>query len=78
MGEIINIKSEQVYPKWLNVELWKEYVEHRKEIKSPMTERAERMGIRKLGRLVDDGDSQEDILETAIFNNWKGLWKLEK
>ena len=66
------------YPKWLHVELWKEYVEHRKEIGSPMTERAERMGINKLGRLIDEGNDQTDLLETAIFNNWKGLWNLKK
>ena len=78
MLKIVSNVVNEPYPKWLNIELWKEYVEHRKEIKSPMSERAERMGINKLGRLIDEGNDQTDLLETAIFNNWKGLWNLKK
>ena len=73
LAEIINIKKQQ-YPDWLIVDLWHEYVEHRKEIKKPLSERSERMALRKLKRLIDAGGDQEDILETAVMNGWQGLF----
>ena len=73
LAEVINIKKAQ-YPDWLDVDLWSEYVEHRKEIKRPMSERAERMALRKLKRLIDSGGDQNEILENAVMNGWQGLF----
>jgi hypothetical protein len=76
MGEIVTIKQHQVdYPKWLNLELWQMYIEKRIEIKKPLTERAERMAIRKLGMMIDEGlYTQEEIMVHNLSEEWQGLF----
>ena len=70
-------KEQQEYPFWLNQSHWSEYKKHRKEMKSPMTERAELLAIAKLKRLVDAGHSQERVVEQSIEMGWKGLFAVK-
>ena len=51
----------------------------RKLIKSPMTDRALQMLIKKVNELEPNStDNQKQILETAIMNNWKSVYPLRK
>ena len=62
-----------------------DYVEMRKMIKKPMTERAIELAIKRLDGLSQgDNDKAIDILNQSIFYSWQGLfeisdkWKQEK
>lgn len=58
---------------------FKEYVAMRKKIKSPMTERAIELAIKKLNTLSNgDNDVAIEILEQSIMNSWKGLFPLKE
>lgn len=59
-------------------ELYVEYIKMRKMIKSPMTDRALNMLIKKVEELEPlDIERQKQLLETAIMNNWKSVYPLK-
>ena len=59
-------------------ELYLEYIKMRKLIKSPMTDRALTMLIKKVEDLEPYSiDRQKRLLETAIMNNWKSVYPLK-
>lgn len=58
-------------------ELYLEYIKMRKLIKSPMTDRALTMLIKKVNELEKTTDRQKLLLETAIMNNWKSVYPLK-
>ncbi len=53
-----------------------DYVDMRKTIKSPMTDHAIELAIKKLDKMASDNDIKIEILEQSILNNWKGLFEL--
>ena len=56
-----------------------DYVEMRKQIKSPMTERAIQLAMNKLETLsAGDNDKAIRILEQSVMNSWKGLFALKE
>lgn len=60
-------------------ETYLEYIKMRKMIKSPMTDRALTMLIKKVNELEPtDIDRQKQLLETAIMNNWKSVYPLKE
>ena len=60
-------------------ELYLEYIKMRKMIKSPMTDRALTMLIKKVNQLEPTSISrQKQLLETAIMNNWKSVYPLKE
>lgn len=59
-------------------ELYLEYIKMRKMIKSPMTDRALTMLIKKVNDLESSPDRQKLLLETAIMNNWKSVYPLKE
>lgn len=64
-------------PGWLDVELWTEFVKFRKKVKSPLTEHAAKLAIKKLADFRGDGYDPSDIIEQSIVNGWKGLFPLK-
>lgn len=58
-------------------DLYLEYIKMRKLIKSPMTDRALTMLIKKVNELEQTTDRQKMLLETAIMNNWKSVYPLK-
>lgn len=55
-----------------------DYVEMRKKLKSPMTERAIQLAMGNLEKLSGgDNDIAVQILEQSIMNSWKGLFALK-
>jgi len=61
-------------PDNINRDLVLDYVEMRKNIKSPMTQKAVTILINKINTLVMDGQDANQLLETAILNNWKSVY----
>lgn len=56
----------------------KEYIAFRKEIKSPMTDRAIKLAMNKLESLSGgDVDIMLQIIDQSIMNGWKGLFALK-
>lgn len=53
---------------------YRDYIEMRKTIKAPMTERALRTLINKVNSLETSIDGKCALLETAILNNWKSVY----
>ena len=56
-----------------------DYVEMRKKLKSPMTERAIQLAMGNLEKLSGgDNDTAVQILKQSIMNSWKGLFALKE
>jgi hypothetical protein len=57
---------------------FKAFVEYRKSIKAPMTERAIQLAVKKLEDLAPgDPSAQTAILNQSVLNGWKGLFPLK-
>ena len=54
-----------------------DFIEMRKSIKKPMTERAVKILINKLPRLSTSVDMQIKIIEQSIINNWTDIYPLK-
>ena len=53
---------------------YRDYIEMRKNIRSPMTARALRLLINRVNSLETSVDGKCALLETAILNNWKSVY----
>jgi len=74
---IIVIK-EYIYTSEQFLDTYEEFKKMRKAIKAPMTERAEKLLLKKLEEMTK-GDEEKaiKILEQSILYNWKGIFKLK-
>ena len=60
-------------------EAWTAFVEHRKELKKPMTETAALLNFEKLMKLSGgDIEKANEILKQSIENGWQGLFELKE
>ncbi len=59
-------------------EAMNDFIEFRKKIKSPMTDRAIQLAIKKLKKLSNSVDEQVEIINQSIMNGWKGLFELKR
>jgi len=58
---------------------WDAFIDMRKAIKKPMTEKAMELAIKKLNELApNDFEKQRQILNQSVFNGWQGLFPLKK
>lgn len=70
-------KGKFVLPDWIPSDLWADYLEARKVLKSPMTDRAKQLAVKKLDELRTAGFQPGDVLGQSIYNGWKGLFPLK-
>lgn len=54
-----------------------DFIDHRKKMKSPMTDRAVTLMLNKLDKLSSNTEEQIEILNQSIFNGWKGIFPLK-
>lgn len=54
-----------------------DFIKHRRAIKSPMTDRAIELFIKKLNGMTDNPEKQVEIINTAIERGWKGIYPIE-
>lgn len=73
-----NNKETHTLPAWLSDELWQSFVDHRKQLKAPMTDRAKTLLIAKLGRIKADGYKIELVINQSIENGWKGVFSVKE
>lgn len=53
------------------------YIEHRKKLKRPMTDRAIKLAINKLNDISDSIDEKIAVIDQSIENGWIGLFPLK-
>lgn len=58
------------YP-WINIKAWDEFVQHRQDIRHPLTELAV---TKTINILAKNKHQQQDMVDKAIHNNYRGLW----
>ena len=76
--EYKNTPLQVVYPDWLPDVLWTDYLEHRKKLRKPMTERAKELAINKLRELKELGNDPQEVLQQSIVNGWQGLFEIKR
>lgn len=64
-------------PHWLNEEIWSEYLGHREDMRKPLTDRAQRMTLRKLEGMAAKGLDPNEALMNSIMNGWQGVFEYE-
>jgi len=67
-----------ITPDWIPSEAWAGYVEMRKKIKRPMTDRAIELKFKALAAFRDAGDDIEKILDQSTENSWSDLYPLKE
>lgn len=65
-------------PDWIPSAAWAGYVEMRKKLKKPMTDRAIELRIRDLAAWRDEGHNIEAILDQSTTNSWTDLYPLKE
>lgn len=61
-------------PVWLDSPTWQDFVEFRKKIKAPLTDKAAKLAINELEKLRAQGHDPVAVVNQSILNNWKGLF----
>lgn len=60
-------------PDWLPASAWLTYVDHRKAIRKPMTDRAVELAIAKLGTLRNEGHDPSKVIDLCVMSGWTNL-----
>ncbi len=71
------VSTRVVLPEWLDGGLWRDYVEHRKAIRKPMTPRAQEFAIEGLLNLRKGGNDPTVVIKRSIASGWTGLYELK-
>lgn len=61
-------------PDWLPLDLWEEYLNMRRQIKKPLTSFGQRLAIKNLNKLREQGYDINEIIETSISRCWLGFF----
>jgi uncharacterized protein YdaU (DUF1376 family) len=64
-----------ILPNWMPLDAWSGYVEMRKRIKKPMTDRAVDLKIKDLDKFKQSGHDIAAILDKSTANNWTDLYE---
>jgi uncharacterized protein YdaU (DUF1376 family) len=67
-----------VLPNWIPLETWQAFLEMRKKIKKPATEKAVVLLIAKLDKFRKSGQDVQAILEKSIVNDWQDIYELKE
>jgi len=67
-----------VLPNWIPLETWQAFLEMRKKIKKPPTEKAVELLIAKLEKFKDAGQDIQAVLEKSITSNWQDVFEIKE
>jgi len=62
-------------PDWLNKTDWNDFVEMRKKLKKPMTDRAVKLMISKLETMKNKGIDTSAVLQKSIVSDWIDVYE---
>lgn len=65
-------------PDWIPADAWAGYVDMRKKIKKPMTDRAVQLAIGTLEKYRDAGQNIGAVLDQSTMNSWQGLFEVRE
>lgn len=65
----------EVLPDWLPAERWADFVEHRKSMRKPMTDRARSQMLKHLADLKAKGHDVLILMDTAIRSGWQDVYE---
>jgi biotin operon repressor len=65
-------------PDWIHADAWAGFVENRRHIKFPMTERAATLVIRELEKLRAAGADPNTILDQSTRNGWRDVFPIRQ
>lgn len=70
-------KTDLIYelPFYIDSQIFKDFINHRKEIKKPMTQNAVNATIKKLCDFHTKGYDCNEILNNSIANGWQGIFE---
>ena len=71
-GDIKRKEKVQI-PDFISPKLWSDFLEMRKTIKKPMTDKAKELAFAKLKRFKDKGHDVDEIISKSIFSSWSDL-----
>ena len=68
-----------ILPEWLTESAWSDFIEFRKSIpRSPFNLQAQKLALRKLEELREQGHDPTEVINQSILNGWKGLFPLKQ
>lgn len=67
-----------VVPDFISKDIWEEFLDHRKSIRSPMSEIAQKKAFKVLEKLKEEGQDVEKVVNNSIVNGWKGLFPIKE
>lgn len=65
-------------PVWMPLQSWNDFVEMRKRIRAPLTDRGKTLAITTLSKLVEQGNDAQAVIEQSVMNSWRGLFPLRE
>ena len=68
------INKRKVLPDFLPHQLWEDFLEHRRKLRRPMSDKAQELLIEKLIVLKDKGENSVELLETALERGWLSVY----
>ncbi len=70
--------ARSVWPEWIPLETWYAFLEMRKKMKKPPTEKAVELLLAKLKKFKDAGQDVQAILEKSITSNWQDVFEIKE
>lgn len=64
-------------PEWLDPRTWGEFVDHRRKLKAPLSDRAAELNLSELAKLRAKGFDPAKVINQSIGNGWKGLFAIK-
>jgi len=71
-------KDNKALPDWIPLDAWNGWIEMRKQIKKPPSERAISMAIKKLETLAEQGHDPAKVLDQSTMSSWTDLYPVKK
>lgn len=68
-------KTRDALPDWLPKPEWESFVEMRKKIRAPLTDRAVLLAVGKLEKFRAMGHDPAEILNKSVLNDWRDLYE---
>lgn len=65
-------------PDWIPLENWNAFIENRKQLKKPATEKAIKLLIAKLETFKNQGHNIAEILDQSTISGWSGVFLVNK
>jgi hypothetical protein len=67
----------ELLPEWIDKEVWESFLELRRRIRAPLTDRAKRNILRQLSEYKDQGQDPNAVLDQSITRGWRGVFPLK-